>query len=235
MNGQHDLMTSGRTVFLTGGAGGLGTATVRAFLADGWRVVAPVRPGRAGLPEGAITVEADLENETDVTGAMSVAAGAAEAPLRAVVNLAGAYGGSGLVAEAPIEEFEGLLTRNLRPTYLVTRAALPHLVAAGGGGIVCVSSRAAVAPWPGAAGYITAKAAVLAFAGAVAVEYKRQNVRCNTILPSVIDTPANRRDMAGADFAKWVKPEEIAPTILFLASDVSAPTTGAQIPVYGQS
>jgi NAD(P)-dependent dehydrogenase (short-subunit alcohol dehydrogenase family) len=235
MNGQHDPMANGRTVFVTGGAGGLGTATVSAFLADGWRVVAPVRPGRKGLPEGAIMVEADLTDETDITAAMSVAAGDPGAPLRAVVNLAGAYGGSGLVAEAPVAEFEGLLARNLRPTYLVTRAALPHLVAAGGGGIVCVSSKAAVAPWPGAAGYITAKAAVLAFAGAVAVEYKKQKVRCNTILPSVIDTPANRRDMAGADFSKWVTPEEIAPTILFLASDASAPTTGAQIPVYGQS
>ncbi|HEX5199852.1 MAG TPA: SDR family NAD(P)-dependent oxidoreductase [Actinoplanes sp.] len=226
-------MANARTVFVTGGAGGLGRATLSAFLADGWRVVAPVRPGRRGLPEGAITVEADLSDETDVTAAMSVAAGDPEAPLRAVVNLAGGYGGSGLVAEAPVAEFEGMLARNLRPTYLVTRAALPHLVAAGGGGIVCVSSRAAVAPFPGAAGYVTAKAAVLAFASAVAVEYKKRNVRCNTILPSVIDTPANRRDMAGTDFSKWVKPEEIAPTILFLASDASAPTTGAQIPVYG--
>ena len=108
-------------------------------------------------------------------------------------------------------------------------------MAAGGGGIVCVSSRAALAPFPGAAGYVTAKAAVLAFAGAVAVEYRKQNVRCNTIVPSVIDTPANRRDMPDADFSRWVKPAEIAPAILFLASDASAPTTGATVPVYGQA
>jgi len=227
-------MDSGRTVFVSGGAGGLGTATVAAFVTDGWRVVAPVRPGRPA-PEGTVGVEADLADETDVTAAMSVAAGDPAAPLRAVVNLAGAYAGSGLVAETPVADFEQMLARNLRPTYLVTRAALPHLVAAGGGGIVCVSSRAALAPWPGVAGYVTAKAAVLAFAGAVAVEYRKQNVRCNTIVPSVIDTPANRREMPDADFSKWVKPAEIAPTILFLASDVSAPTTGATIPVYGQA
>ena len=227
-------MDSGRTVFVSGGAGGLGAATVAAFVAGGWRVVAPVRPGRAA-PEGTVGVEADLSDETDVTAAMAVAAGDPAAPLRAVINLAGAYGGGGLVAETPVADFEEMLARNLRPTYLVTQAALPHLVAAGGGGIVCVSSRAALAPWPGAAGYITAKAAVLAFANAVAVEYRKQHVRCNTIVPSVIDTPANRRDMPDADFARWVKPEEIAPTILFLASDASAPTTGATIPVYGQA
>jgi NAD(P)-dependent dehydrogenase (short-subunit alcohol dehydrogenase family) len=228
-------MESGRTVFVTGGAGGLGAATVEAFVAEGWRVVAPVRPGRTGVPKGAIAVEADLADETEVTAAMSVAAGETGAPLRAVVNLAGAYAGSGLVADTPLADFERLLALNLRPTYLVTAAALPHLVTAGGGGIVCVSSRAAVAPFAGAAGYVTAKAAVLAFANAVAVEYRKQKVRCNTILPSVIDTAANRRDMPDADFSRWVRPEEIAPTILFLASDASAPTTGATIPVYGQS
>jgi NAD(P)-dependent dehydrogenase (short-subunit alcohol dehydrogenase family) len=227
-------MDGGRTVFVTGGAGGLGGATVAAFVAGGWRVVAPVRPGRRA-PEGSDGVEADLSDETEVTAAMSLAAGDPAAPLRAVINLAGGYAGSGLVAETPVADFEQMLARNLRPTYLVTRAALPHLVAAGGGAIVCVSSRAALAPFPGAAGYVTAKAAVLAFAGAVAVEYRKHNVRCNTILPSVIDTPANRRDMPDADFSRWVKPAEIAPTILFLASDASAPTTGATIPVYGRA
>jgi NAD(P)-dependent dehydrogenase (short-subunit alcohol dehydrogenase family) len=229
-------MDNARTVLVTGGAGGLGAATVEAFLAGGWRVVAPVRPGRqAALPAGATAVEGDLSDAADVTAAVAVAAGESGAPLRAVVNLAGAYAGGGLVADTPIEEFERLLAVNLRPTYLVTAAALPHLVAAGGGGIVCVSSRAAVAPFPGAAGYVTAKAAVLAFAGAVAVEYKKQGVRCNTVLPSVIDTPANRASMPGADFGRWVRPDEIAPVILFLAGDASAPTTGARIPVYGQA
>ncbi|MEU4239919.1 SDR family NAD(P)-dependent oxidoreductase [Actinoplanes sp. NPDC026619] len=229
-------MDSGRTVIVTGGAGGLGAATVGAFVADGWRVVAPVRPGRsAALPKGAIAVEGDLDDPADVTAAAAVAGGESGAPLRAVVNLAGAFAAGGLVAETPIAEFERMLAVNLRPTYLVTAAALPHLVAAGGGGIVCVSSRAAVAPFPGAAGYVTAKAAVLGFAGAVAAEYKKAGVRCNTVLPSVIDTPANRAGMPDADFSRWVRPEQIAPVILFLASDASAPTTGAQIPVYGQA
>jgi NAD(P)-dependent dehydrogenase (short-subunit alcohol dehydrogenase family) len=229
-------MSNARTVLVTGGTGGLGAATVSVFLADGWRVVAPVRPGSAGrLPEGAIAVEGDLGNAADVNAAIGVAAGQGDAPLRAVVNVAGGYAGGALVGDTPVDDFEAMLTRNLRPTYLVTSGALPHLVEAGGGSIVCVSSRAAVAPFAGAAGYVTSKAAVLAFAGAVAVEYRKQGVRCNTVLPSVIDTPANRRDQPDADHSRWVSPDEIARVILFLASDASGPTSGAQIPVYGRA
>lgn len=229
-------MDNARTVLVTGGAGGLGGATVSALVADGWRVVAPVRPGAAErLPKGAIAVEADLTVEADVTHAVREATGDPVAPLRAVINLVGGFAAGGLVGETPIEDFERMLTLNLRPTYLVTAAALPHLVAAGGGSIVCVSSRAALAPFPGAAGYATAKAAVLAFAHAVAVEYRRQGVRCNTVLPSVIDTPTNRTAMPDADTDRWVTPDEIAEVIRFLASDASAPTSGAQIPVYGQA
>ncbi|MEV6299740.1 SDR family NAD(P)-dependent oxidoreductase [Actinoplanes sp. NPDC051861] len=229
-------MTVTRTALVTGGTGGLGAATVSAFLAAGWRVVAPVRPGTAGrLPQGAVPVEADLMDEAQVRAAAATAAGQPGAPLRAVVNLVGGYAGSGPVADTPVADFERMLAVNLRPTYLTTAATLPHLVAAGGGSVVCVSSRAAVSPFPGAAGYITAKAAVLAFAGAVAVEYRRQNVRCNTVLPSIIDTPANRSGQPDADHSRWVAPAAIAETILFLASDASAPTSGAQIPVYGQA
>jgi NAD(P)-dependent dehydrogenase (short-subunit alcohol dehydrogenase family) len=229
-------MNDARTVLITGGTGGLGVATVTAFVADGWRVVAPVRPGTGDrLPKGAVAVETDLTSAADVTAAAEVAAGDPAAPLRAVVNLAGGFAAGGLVAETPVEDFEAMLRTNLRPTYLTTSAALPHLVAAGGGSIVCVSSRAALAPFPGAAGYVTAKAAVLAFASAVAVEYKRQGVRCNTVLPSVIDTPVNRAAMPDADVSRWVRPEEIAAVILFLASDAASTTSGAQIPVYGQA
>ena len=224
------------TVLITGGTGGLGGAVVDTFAADGWRVVAPVRPGTAGrLPAGTVAVEADVTVPEDVGTAMSVAAGDAAAPLRAVVNTVGGYAGSGLTHETGVDAFEQMIRVNLRPTYLVTAAALPHLLAAGGGSIVCVSSRAAVAPFPGAAGYVTAKAAVLALAGAVAVEYRKQGVRCNTVLPSVIDTPANRAAQPDADFDRWVAPADIARVILFLASDASAPTSGATIPVYGRA
>ncbi|AVT31589.1 MULTISPECIES: SDR family NAD(P)-dependent oxidoreductase [unclassified Plantactinospora] len=232
-----------RTVLVSGGAGGLGGAVTAAFVASGWRVVVPVRPvggaapvGVPGEPGGGVLrVAADLTDPEQVARAVEVAGGDAGAPLRAVVNLAGGYAAGGLVHETPVADFEQMIARNLRPTYLVTRSALPYLLEAGGGSVVCVSSRAALSPFPGAAGYVTGKAAVLAFASAVAVEYRQAGVRCNTVLPSVIDTPANRAAQPSADHSRWVAPAEIAGVIRFLASDESAPTSGATIPVYGRA
>ncbi|XTZ18113.1 SDR family NAD(P)-dependent oxidoreductase [Micromonospora echinospora] len=222
-----------RSVLVTGGTGGLGGAVTAAFTAAGWRVV--VADLRADEGGGLLTVAADLTDPAGAARAVEVAAGEPLAPLRAVVNLVGGYASGGLVHETPVDEFERMLTLNLRPTYLVTRAALPRLTAAGGGAVVCVSARAALAPFPGAAGYVTAKAAVLAFANAVAVEYRASGVRCNTVLPSVIDTPANRAAQPDADHSRWVDPAEIAPVVRFLASDESAPTSGAAVPVHGRA
>lgn len=219
------------TVLITGAGGGLGGAVTAAFLEAGWRVVAVELAGAArGLPAAVEAVEADLTDPDSVAAAVRVAAARPETPLRAVVNLVGGFAQSGLVHETPLAEFEAVLALNLRPTYLVTGAALPALVAAGGGAVVCVSAQAAQRPFPGAVGYVTAKAAVLAFAGAVAVEYADAGVRCNTILPSVIDTPANRAAMPDADHSRWVPPDRIARVIRFLASADSAPTTGAAVP-----
>ncbi|MFF5181478.1 SDR family NAD(P)-dependent oxidoreductase [Micromonospora sp. NPDC000316] len=227
-----------RSVLVTGGSGGLGGAVTSTFLAAGWRVVVPERKSRPRsepAPADLVRLIADLGDPVGAAHAVEAATDDPAAPLRAVVNLVGGYASGGLVHETPVDEFERMLTVNLRPTYLVTQAALPHLVAAGGGAVVCVSARAAVAPFPGAAGYVTAKAAVLAFANAVAVEYRSRNVRCNTVLPSIIDTPANRADQPDADHSRWVSPVEIASVVHFLASADSAPTSGASVPVYGRA
>ena len=228
------------TVLVTGATGGLGPAVVAAFLADRWRVVATSRSGRP--PQDLVghhhleSVATDLFEPADVAEAVTVAtAERAGAPLKALVNLVGGYAIGGLVQETPVEQFERQLTLNLRPTYLVTKAVLPHLVDGGGGAIVCMSARAAVRPFRGAGGYATAKAAVVAFAQAVAVEYRAAGVRCNAVLPSVIDTPANRDREPDADTSKWVPPEQVAAVIRFLCSDDSAPTSGAAIPVYGRA
>lgn len=224
-----------RSVLITGGTGGLGGAVVTAFVEGGWRVVLPSRgdgPSDNGVE---VLPGVDLTDERAVAEVTTVAAGNPEAPLRAVVNLVGGFSGGTKVHELSLADFEGQFTVNLRPTFLVTRAALPHLVGAGGGSIVCVSSRAATNPFPGSAGYIASKAAVTAFAQAVAVEYRDANVRCNVVVPSVIDTPVNRAAQPGADHSRWVRPGDIASTIRFLASDESAATSGATIPVYGRA
>jgi NAD(P)-dependent dehydrogenase (short-subunit alcohol dehydrogenase family) len=223
------------SALVTGVTGGLGGAVARRLMADGWRVVSPVLDDGHAPPDGVVTVAGDLADDATVAATAEAAAGEADRPLRAVVNLVGGFAMGGRVHETPVREFEDQLRLNLRSAYVVTAAALPHLIEVGGGSIVCVSSRAALRPFSGAAGYITAKAALLAFVSALAVEYRDDHVRANAILPSVIDTPGNRAAEPGADYSRWVPPEQIAAVISFLCSDASAPTSGAHIPVYGRA
>ena len=226
-----------RTALVTGGTGGLGAAVTATLLAEGWRVVVPWIAEREleRLParDGLELVRADLFDPADVGACVERACADSGAPLRGVVNLVGGFADGQHIASTPVEDFEAQFRLNLRPTYLVSQAAWPALVAAGGGSIVCVSSRAALRPFAGAVGYCASKAAVATFAAVAAEEGKKDGVRCNAILPSVIETPANRASM-GPD-AAMVPPAEIARVIAFLLGDDSAPTSGAAIPVYGRA
>jgi NAD(P)-dependent dehydrogenase (short-subunit alcohol dehydrogenase family) len=231
-------MTSG-TAIVTGGTGGLGAAVVERLLGDGWRVVVPWvaehELGRLPQREGLELVQADLFDPGAVAAVVAAATTRDDAPLSGLVNLVGGFAMGARVHETPIEEFERLFTLNLRPTYLMTSAVLPAMIARGGGSIVCVGTRAALQPFSGAAGYISSKAAVIAFAQAVAVEYRKDGIRCNVVLPSTIDTPGNRAAMPDADHSKWVAPAAIAGVIAHLLSEHAAPTSGAAIPVYGRA
>jgi NAD(P)-dependent dehydrogenase (short-subunit alcohol dehydrogenase family) len=216
-----------RTALITGATGGLGTAVVERFAAGGWDVVGvDKRPSHDR--DGVRFLQADLFDQAEVEQAVAQAGD----ELRAVVNLVGGFAQGGRVHETPIEEFERQFTLNLRPTYLVTAAAIPRMRQ---GTIVCVGTRAALRPFPGAAGYVASKAALLALVRALDSEYRDDGIRINAVLPSVIDTPANRESMPGADHDAWVAPSAIAGVIHFLSSDESAPISGAEIPVYGRA
>jgi NAD(P)-dependent dehydrogenase (short-subunit alcohol dehydrogenase family) len=227
---------SDRTVLVTGGTGGLGAAVTRAFLEEGWRVVVPWvaerELERVEEHERLELVQADLFDPDAVARAVA----AAGPSLRALVNLVGGFAIHERVHETPIEVFEDQLRLNLRAAYLACAAALPAMLnqpPPTRGSIVCVSSRAARRPFPGAAGYIVGKAAVLALVDALDTEYREDGIRVNAVLPSVIDTPANRSSMPDADFETWVGPEQIARVIRFLCSDDASITSGAHVPVYG--
>ena len=173
---------------ITGGTGGLGRAVVGAFVANDWDVV--VLDARPAELEGARVVQADLTDPGAVARRVAAteeraAAARARQPRRRLRGRPARRDDAG-------GRLRGAVPLNLRPTYLVTQAALPALVAAGGGAIVCVSSRSALHPFAGAAGYCASKAAVIAFAQVVAREHADDGVRCNAVLPSMIDTPANR-------------------------------------------
>jgi NAD(P)-dependent dehydrogenase (short-subunit alcohol dehydrogenase family) len=218
------------TALITGGTGGLGVSVVEAFQAAGWRVVVTyiVEGDQERLSGSAESVYADLVDPDDVGRAVRIAAGDADQPLKAVANLVGGFKDGQPVADTPYDHFLAMFELNLRPTYLVTQTALPRLVAVGGGAIVCVSSKAAFEPWAGGSGYAASKAAVAAFARAVAKEHAGDGVRCNVIAPTMIDTPANR---AANPDAKMTPPEQVASVIRFLCSDESAALNGAVLPV----
>jgi NAD(P)-dependent dehydrogenase (short-subunit alcohol dehydrogenase family) len=220
-------------VLVAGGTGVLGTAVVHELLDSGraiaatW-IVPSERERLASLPVELI--EADLVD----AGAAEAAVAAVE-DLDAVVDLVGGFSGGPRVHETDPEDFERLIRLNLTPAFTLARAAMPRMMERGGGAFVGVSARPALRPFPGAAGYIAAKAALLAFIQALDAEYRGQGIRCNAILPSVIDTPANRQAQPDADWSKWVPPKEIAKVVRFLVSEDSQPTSGAAIPVYGRA
>ena len=221
------------TVLVAGGTGALGGAVVRELLASGYAVAATwiverERDRLAGEPVD--LVRADLLDPADAAAAV-----AAVDDLEGVVNLVGGFAMGPRVHETELEDFERLQRLNLVPGFTLARAAMPRLVERGGGAFVGVSARAALRPFAGAAAYISSKAAVLAFIGALDAEYRQDGVRANAILPSTIDTPANRAAQPDADFSKWVAPAEIARVVRFLVSEESAATTGAAVPVYGRA
>ena len=197
-----------RNAFITGSGGGLGVAVVECFLTAGWNVTAPRR------------AEVDLNDPEAVRRAV-----AAAAPLHAVVNLAGGFAAGQPVGETAVEDFEAVLRLNLRTTYVVCHAAIPHLAARGA--IVCTSSATAHQPFAGSAGYAASKAGVTALARAIA----KEGVRCNVVSPSLIDTPANRESMPESAWGRFVPPERIAEVVLWLCSPESAALNGIEVPV----
>jgi NAD(P)-dependent dehydrogenase (short-subunit alcohol dehydrogenase family) len=227
------------TVLVSGGTGALGRAVLAELLDSGadvvstWvteREVDAVRE-QLGEPDRLRLVEADLSSDE---GAASAVDAAPDGTLAGLVTLAGGFASGGRLHEAPAEEFERMLELNLLTAMRLSRAAMPKLLE-GGGSIVCVGAKAALQPFSGASGYVVSKAAVLALVRTLAIEYRDDGVRANAILPSVIDTPANRAAMPDADHSKWVPPAEIARVIRFLVSADSAPVSGTLMPVYGRA
>jgi NAD(P)-dependent dehydrogenase (short-subunit alcohol dehydrogenase family) len=225
-------------VLVAGGTGALGGAVLDVLLQAGYRVSATWVMERErdhvqellGSEEALSLVEADLMDPDAVGKAVASVDG-----LAAVVNLVGGFSSPGRVGEVPIDDFDKQLLLNLRPGYLLAHYAMPRLVERGAGAYVGVSTRAALKPFSGAAGYITSKAGVIAFVQALDAEYRGDGIRANAILPSVIDTPRNRKDQPDADHSKWVPPAQIAEVVRFLVSDESTPVSGASVPVYGRA
>lgn len=232
---------SGKSVLVAGGTGGLGRAVSLAFLAEGAKVVVTYREQKEldslqSAAKGA-SVEGypvDVTDETAVRQFVDQLV-AKHGRLDVLVNAVGGYAGGVNLWEQQTKVFDQMLALNLRSGYALSRAAVPVMLQQKQGAIVNIASKAAVDHGAGVSAYAASKAAAVALMDSLAAEVKGTGVRVNSILPSIIDTEANRKAMPGADFAKWPKPEEIALVILFLCSDEAKLINGASVPVYGDS
>ena len=231
----------GRTVLVAGGTGALGRAVTLAFLEAGAAVAVTYRnPAEwTALEQASAPSRPRLSGHTaDVTDAGAIRALVGElvkshGRLDVLVNAVGSYAGGASLWEAAPETLDRMLQANLRAAFVLCREIAPIMVRQGRGAIVNVASRAALAPGRGEAAYAASKAAAVALIASLAADLAGTGVRANSVLPSVIDTEANRRAMPKADFSKWPRPEEIARVILFLCGDDARLVQGAAIPVYG--
>lgn len=230
-----------KVALVAGGTGGLGRAVSLAFLSAGARAIVTFRNDqefadlkvRAGANASRLVGrQTDVTNEADVQQLIAEIT-AQNGRLDILVNTVGGYAGGDKLWKLDTRIFDQMLALNLCSGYVLSREAARVMLRQGKGAIVNVSSRSALVHEAGVAAYAASKAAAVALMDSLAADLKGSGVRVNSILPSIIDTVANRNAMPGADFAKWPKPEDIARVILFLCSDEAKVIHGAAIPVYG--
>lgn len=230
---------SGQVAIVTGGTGGLGQAVTLAFLEAGATVLVTYRKPQewAALQSAALEHGARLEgHQLNVLDATAVADFVAAAKLRhgqldCLVNTVGGYAAGAPPWEMPADALEQMLALNLRSGYALVRAVVPLMLQQGQGAIVNVAAMSALQHVGAAAEYVASKAAAVAMIDSVAASLKGTGVRANSILPSLIDTPANRAAMPTANHASWPQPVDIARVILFLCSHDARLVNGASIPV----
>ncbi len=217
----------GKVILITGGAGALGQTVVPAFVSAGASVIlGDLNPVQ--LP-GVTALKADFTDQTQVRGLVNEVI-QSSGRLDALVNLIGGFA-TGRVVDTDVSLWQRMLAMNLTSAFLLSQAVLPSMLERRQGRIVHVAARAALEPFPGAAAYIVSKAGLVTLIRTLSKELNGSGVTVNGVLPSTIDTPVNRKAMPEADLSKWARPESIARTLAFLASDDANQINGALIPI----
>ena len=214
-------------VIIAGGHGALGQVVVPAFIERGSRVIVVDR--HPSEVRGGLGIGADVTDEADIQRAVEEVRERV-GPVSALINLVGGFA-MGRVLDTDTGLWQRMLAMNLTSAFLLSKAVLPHMTEQGTGRIIHVAARAAVDPFPGAAAYIVAKAGLAALIRTLALETAGTGITVNGILPTTIDTPANRISMPDADWSTWVQPESIARLLLFLASPEAGQLNGALVPI----
>lgn len=223
------MRLNGEIVLITGGSGALGQTVAPAFSQAGARVITVDRRLPAAHAEGGLTLQADVTDEADIQRLVTIVMQRA-GRIDVLINLVGGFA-TGRVVDTDASLWQRMLAMNLGSAFLLSRAVLPHMLEKRAGRIMHIAARAALEPFPGAAAYIVSKSGLVALIRALSLELIGSGVTVNGILPTTIDTPANRGSMPNADPSKWVRPESIAQTLLFLASQEASQINGALIPI----
>ena len=224
---------NGKVIVITGALGALGQVVAKEALARGARV--------AGIDHAASQAAATSERielgSVDLTDAAQAkkaidAAASHFGRLDALINIAGGFAFE-TVADGEVTTWQRMYALNVTTALNASRAAIPHLAASSAARIINIGAMGALQAGAGMGAYAASKAGVHRLTEALAAEYKGK-ITVNAVLPSIIDTAANRASMPNADFAKWVAPKELADVILFLTSDAASAVTGALLPVSGR-
>ncbi|HYL10834.1 MAG TPA: SDR family NAD(P)-dependent oxidoreductase [Candidatus Acidoferrales bacterium] len=232
-----------KSVLVAGGTGALGRAVTLQFLDAGATVAVTYRKQEefdglaAAAGKNAARLTGHALDVTDETATKQFVNGLAErhGRLDILINAVGGYAGGQTLWESDARTYDQMLALNLRSGYVLARAVVPIMLRQNRGWIVNVASKAGYGHSSGAAVYAASKAAALALFDSLAEEVKAHNINVNSVVPSIMDTPANRQAMPRADFSNWPKPEDVARVILFLCSEEARLIQGAAVPVYGKT
>jgi NAD(P)-dependent dehydrogenase (short-subunit alcohol dehydrogenase family) len=231
---------AGKVAILTGAAGNLGAAVARNLAAQGMNLALLDLKQEAFERAFGPDLNPDwLISLTDISDSAAIAQMmdavlARFGQVNALVNIAGGYAGGQSVIETPAETWDKMMNLNAKTAFLMSQAVAKTLVEKGQGGrIINIGAKPGLQGTANFAAYAASKSAVLRLTESMAAELRPHRITVNTLLPSMLDTPANRAAMPDADFNKWVAPDSLAGVISFLLSEAGRDISGASIPVYG--
>jgi NAD(P)-dependent dehydrogenase (short-subunit alcohol dehydrogenase family) len=224
-----------KIALITGANGGLGVHVTKVFLDAGFTVIGispKIQQSDFDNPRF-VALPAEINSLDAATAAVRTAL-TRSGKIDVLAHLVGGFTGGQTIAETDDKTWQQMFDENLNTTFHLLRAVIPHMRQAGVGRIIAIGSRQAEFPAAKVGAYSASKAAVVSLIKTVAIENKDEGITANVILPTTMDTPANRKAMPGADTSQWVEPSSVASLVLWLASDAGKDVTGAALPVYGK-